>query len=654
MKWIEQIINAFDEPEQIPSQQIAVFTLKLLCYICANEWNFVDIKERGLLDKIQNGIEKYPQLQKASIKLKHLELLHAISEHSIGLHWIKQTKSWNLVINYYRYTPSIYLIRESSNFFFDILVKFSELMKDDESCIEALEAIMTPILNHNPQTQPLPIIVDDEKRSMELTPCIKVLTQILWLCIESNKRTRLAYFILLKYRFENKVWTVHDAFETDQEFVLAVIRGENVANIARLTCMDIPSTDTKGTDLSLDLHAMHFYNLLMFCLTRRKFKSINIVAEMHHTLWYKLGERAPKEVILENHDLIFGDQVTMIQTFPIIYVIRTRYKANDQYINEVCSKIFKKSCEHTIRLLYQYRDALTHETFDFIADLASNAIQSFVSVKKFIKRDRALLALQIFIYVLKGYIEPDSELGTTSTNAQLVLQAPNLLSSLLNAINEMINTFNVTWKECIESTEIVPLLLELLENPNLSSRVKKLKEINYDHSCNLEFYLYFQHIVESLKLIQTSIEHFLAPNLALLMDKLEGSGMENLGPIIYKRLHDLSWEVRDSVLELLHAIVVISHESKQYCRFIFLYLNVFLCLYFFKEFPPFQKHIVQNQCCQTVEIVARNDSEPYVRASALKVLSAMIKIRLFWETSLHELDVKVSSLLWNSTRFYIN
>jgi hypothetical protein len=43
-----------------------------------------------------------------------------------------------------------------------------------------------------------------------------------------------------------------------------------------------------------------------------------------------------------------------------------------------------------------------------------------------------------------------------------------------------------------------------------------------------------------------------------------------------------------------------------------------------------------------VEIVAKNDSEPYVRASALKVLSSMVKINLLWEHSLHLLDVKVS------------
>jgi len=475
MKWIEQSVNAFNDPELIPSQQIANFTLKILCFICSNEWNFVEIKEKGLLDKIRIGIEKHPQLQKAPIKLKHLQLLHAISQHSIGLHWIKQTKCWNTVINYYQTTASIYLIREASIFFFDVLVKFSELMKDDESCTEALEAILAPILNYKHHENNQSIIVDDSDFALELTPSINVLSQILLLCVESKKRTRLAYFILLKYRFENKLWVAQDAFQTDLTFLTSLIRAQNISNIARLTSMDIPPNDVKSTDLSLDVHALHFYNLTMFCMNRQVPKAINSVAEMHHTLWFKLGDRAPKEVILENHDLIFGDQVTMIQTFPILYVIKSRYKQNNQYIIQVCSKIFKKSCEHTIRMLYQYRDALSHENFDFVSDLACNCIQSIISVKKYLKRDRATLALQILIYVLKGYVEePVDDSGSScgrGINVQLVMQAPNLLSALLNALNVMIDTFKFSWKECIESTEIVPLLLELLENPNLSSRV---------------------------------------------------------------------------------------------------------------------------------------------------------------------------------------
>lgn len=61
-----------------------------------------------------------------------------------------------------------------------------------------------------------------------------------------------------------------------------------------------------------------------------------------------------------------------------------------------------------------------------------------------------------------------------------------------------------------------------------------------------------------------AIEHFLAPNLALLIDSLQGSTIEKLGPMIMKRLHDINWEIRDSTLELLSSMVVISSLSMSY------------------------------------------------------------------------------------------
>lgn len=68
--------------------------------------------------------------------------------------------------------------------------------------------------------------------------------------------------------------------------------------------------------------------------------------------------------------------------------------------------------------------------------------------------------------------------------------------------------------------------------------------------------------VHALKLTQLSIDQFLAPNLALLMDTLAGSDMQNLGPVIFKRLHDMNWEVRDSALEVLATTASISKISK--------------------------------------------------------------------------------------------
>jgi len=45
-----------------------------------------------------------------------------------------------------------------------------------------------------------------------------------------------------------------------------------------------------------------------------------------------------------------------------------------------------------------------------------------------------------------------------------------------------------------------------------------------------------------------AIANFMPPNLALLVNS--DSHMNEIGPTLFKRLHDSNWEVRDSVLEL--------------------------------------------------------------------------------------------------------
>lgn len=76
--------------------------------------------------------------------------------------------------------------------------------------------------------------------------------------------------------------------------------------------------------------------------------------------------------------------------------------------------------------------------------------------------------------------------------------------------------------------------------------------------------------MQALKLVQLSIEHFLSPNMALLVDNLQGSGLVCLGPIIVKRFHDIAWEVRDSTVELTTSIANISRVSKYFKKKFFL------------------------------------------------------------------------------------
>lgn len=66
--------------------------------------------------------------------------------------------------------------------------------------------------------------------------------------------------------------------------------------------------------------------------------------------------------------------------------------------------------------------------------------------------------------------------------------------------------------------------------------------------------------MKALKVCKLAIQNFMPPNLALLIDS--DSHMNEIGPTLYKRLHDPNWEVRDSVLEVLNTIAIISEDSK--------------------------------------------------------------------------------------------
>lgn len=76
------------------------------------------------------------------------------------------------------------------------------------------------------------------------------------------------------------------------------------------------------------------------------------------------------------------------------------------------------------------------------------------------------------------------------------------------------------------------------------------------------FKKYFQFTVTALNVIMVTVKKFLQPNLSLLMESRPGSAIDDLGHLVYAKLQDRSWEVRDSALELLLVCTEISYISK--------------------------------------------------------------------------------------------
>lgn len=67
-------------------------------------------------------------------------------------------------------------------------------------------------------------------------------------------------------------------------------------------------------------------------------------------------------------------------------------------------------------------------------------------------------------------------------------------------------------------------------------------------------------VVKALKCVDIAIAKYMSPNMILLIDKMnEDYSMPYLGPLLYAKLHDINWEVRDSALEVL---CTIGHNAK--------------------------------------------------------------------------------------------
>uniref|UniRef100_A0A182N9X3 Uncharacterized protein n=1 Tax=Anopheles dirus TaxID=7168 RepID=A0A182N9X3_9DIPT len=597
-QWLETTLQQW-ESDRPPATDIAAFTLQLLAMIVENEWDFSRIQNGSrMLDRFQECIQRNGKMQNPSIKLGHVLVLKAISRHAMGMAWIKQSGSWRICLDYYNGYQTIYITRETSLFIYEVLERFCA-MGDYEEVKEIVRTILSPLIDcvwKSPE-QDDAVLVNDYHSQKIISPLLNLMQTLFRKIIESKQRTRVAYFILYTYKFERNLWKFTDTMH-DHTYLAKIWQTHIFANCARLCTMEIPQEDTLAVDLTFDRYTINFLNYVNFSIRRGNVQNVMLMAETHHALWRILGDRAPEEVVLKNQSIRFGDQILLLQLFPVVYEMQCfATKDLPDYIEKFCTKLYDIACEFTIRLIYACRDIFQAYNLN-VTELACKSIQGIVTTHK-LPRPRAVIAFQAFVYLLKEFL-PDmccSVEGQKSScgKADLMLSKPNLLSAIINGLMSLIENFKITWKECIESTTIVNFMLNLLANPNLPPRL----------------------VVLALKLTQTSIEHFLAPNLALLMDNISGSGLEHVGHIIYKRLHDLSWEARDSALELLASIVSISEI----------------------KFPAFQKHILDCDIIPVVEAAAKNDTEAYVRASALRCLTLMVKIRLLWDHSLSKLSL---------------
>lgn len=134
----------------------------------------------------------------------------------------------------------------------------------------------------------------------------------------------------------------------------------------------------------------------------------------------------------------------------------------------------------------------------------------------------------------------------------------------------------------------------------------------------------------------------MSPNLVLLIDQTNDSSLNQLGPLLFKKLQDNHWEIRNGALQVLITISELSHSSKKK-NDQKLYLHPLIYFFFFLEFFSFQDLLHKEKFSGLVLKLCEEDTQSVVRASALKCLQHMVKANILWDEFFKEQNLLVGT-----------
>ncbi|XP_044733633.1 uncharacterized protein LOC123296236 [Chrysoperla carnea] len=613
--WIDEAITQWEQsPLNLPSIPIQTFALNLTSLVSSNETQFIKLDLINLYTRMCKLFCVEHDYTNVSVKLGYVRLLTSFLSYPSGIQWILESERWKHILKYCYKSQTIYITRESQNFF----IKLLKVCYDSEKFIEYVDLIFIEILLPLQKLQKVAEIKNDEIED-DITPMLKLIQTILheFYLNYSNPKLFTKIFIS-KYQndLEQNLWSLVNTTPNNKfHIILAHILTQlYFGTIINLKTDNNSSDDTSSTTSSesnenpqvLNIFSGKLYALFNLLISKRSFGAFIKTVGIAHVYCCKL---------ISEHKIEYTNQLVMFQLIPIGSLIQMYLEFDNSYCksdhpeNEIMelyiAKLFKISCEDTIRLCYTIRDAILNAGPKICQEICVQGLGLSMQTRTYYERDQIIILFQHLMYLLLNLSDAtrDNKLPN-----ELAVDPHGVITNLLQSIATLITEFKLTWRDCVETICLLDKSVNLLKSQMISSRATVL----------------------ALKVIQLGIENFMAPNLALLMDSIEcSSALTDLGPLLYQRLHDVQWEIRDSVLEVLHTLIVISE----------------------RKFPAFQKLLLNNNLCTIILDKAINDSESYVRAMALKCITSMVKIDTFWNKVLEQENLldKTINILKNET-----
>lgn len=605
--WCRSVLLSWQQGNA--SSAVVCFALRLSAILVEDENNFVNIQKtvgpdaQGVVECSPTTcvflqllkdmcLSTYKSAANFSVKCALVQFLSSLLKHLPGQQWLMKTGIWKEVHVMSLGDSSIYVVREGRRFLSGLLncmvsieeaeavwacilepfLSMPELHSDTSQVIASLylvaEVLDGSFLTSDPETNIIKSLVP----RLVCNPTFSLVPK----CLEVLKHTKSEEIEQLISKITSFIYII-DTVKDGKKHTPAQVKA---------VCIKILDV---FNELINKGSVENVLKLCVLCYNQWSYVARIQRKDEDPTFVPKSDEKTYK----------FEDQLLCLQMLPMCVGISGGPEC--EVLAEITEAFIQKLTNlmhtHVHRMVYNFRSRVIERGSN--ERLALLGVSSIRSLKHVLSRERAVLVFQSFIYVLKHFVlcaESDTKQGGWGGEFRESHHS-TLLVAILDGLSNLVRTHRITWRESVESLCLLTLAQELLDNPAFCSKVGL--------------------VVQALHLIQLCIENFMPPNLALLTNSLSGTSFDQLGSLIFKRLHDPHWEVRDSSLEVLHTLATISQS----------------------KYPLFQDLILDNKLCEVVVHLALNDAESYVCASATKCLTAMVRVDRLWNEELMDKDL---------------
>ncbi|KAJ8728372.1 hypothetical protein PYW08_016757 [Mythimna loreyi] len=590
------IIDALDKADNAHIT-VKVFFTRVLAIASQKELHFAKMfASQG--DRMLAGFKEICTPNTSpSIRVAYMEAALKIVTHNSGIAWLLKTGVWKEILSLCNEKPTVFVVRQIYKFMSEFLWKLNDLNDADNIRI-IVNHLIQPIRKYDFINVQSLTSEEEEEICIAVEPTVQILLSTVSKECRIQNTTLLMKILIKEFTISNYLYVAYDRIRRD-DLSLAFLKLMFWLTLAKVFLAKpmLPGTLYSAEDF-LEVAAFNF-NVIQSFVQRRSATLVLDFCSACNIIWNKLCQDKEPGMYQEDDQkrIKMKNQMLFVFLVPVLVFVtygKPQSALTDQRIHDYIERLLNLSCEYTAKAAYALRD-LT-EQLDTLAVILQ-CVKKLIHLKDHLNDEQANLVFQALFYVLQEYNPLDMNGDPKLEHFEDGEEKNLVMTYVMDSVLSLVTHRNINWHESVEIMCLYNIVINNLERSNLSCKF----------------------VVVSLKVIGLTMKKFLQPNLTLLVDAQPGGSIHDLGKLIYRKMQDRHWEIRDTALELLYICTDIAYI----------------------KFPPFQKQILENNLINVAATIAFNDYEPYVQVSALKCIGAASRINSVWDQLIAEFpDIK--------------